>query len=508
MTFPRRIGSKDSTEPVTAARWTTVSTPSKAGAIASRSAMSAWWHVTPGTARRLSARRSYVPSSWRRSAPPMSPLIPVTSTVRGAIARAGQTIETWTRLLTRSSRAECHGSGTRLLVRYANDTPESGSAQQYEVPTPPWPNVPGNASEPSPRIVSVVPRKCGPSPRCIAIPMAPSTRSPVKLRVTYASVRAGRPLERERADRASQQLVILPDFPWHLRVGKAALMREELDDGDVALAVGLEPGQMIGDPIGERERAAVDQGPHGARGEDLGVRVEQPQRLVARGHALGLEPRVAERPRESELAVTRDGDLRGGIASLRDVRRDQLAQAAERLGIEAETFDAGRFEWECHGRNSSTRRRGPRSARGVDDGLRVFAEPHRRARLERDARSRIEARGIEAVPIVKLNDRAELRGVHPLDPRGRRLPRAPAASFALEAPLDQIELGVLAGPSDRSARGRRHRGAVAHPTSGVEPPDQEQHERHQEPGRVATDHIVAAPAPAGEEEDHPRPQIA
>src|SRR5207244_13254182 len=135
-----------------------------------------------------------------------------------------------------------------------------------------------------------------------------------------------------------------------------------------------------------------------------------------RGHALGLEPRVAERPRESKLAVTRDGDLCGGIASLRDVRRDQLAQAAERLGIEAQTFDAGRFEWECHGRNSSTRRRGPRSAGGVDDGLRVFAEPQRRARLERDARGRIEARGIEAGRIVWLTEAAGLRGGHDLDP--------------------------------------------------------------------------------------------
>src|SRR5215475_7055175 len=84
--------------------------------------------------------------------------MPVTSTLRGAMARSRYTIEACTRLLTRSSRAECHGSGTRLLLRYANDTPESGSAQQYDEPTPPWPNVRGDASEPRPRIVSVVPQ--------------------------------------------------------------------------------------------------------------------------------------------------------------------------------------------------------------------------------------------------------------------------------------------------------------------------------------------------------------
>ena len=40
-----------------------------------------------------------------------------------------------TRFETWSSRPLCQGSGTRLLVRYANDTPESGSAQQYELPS-------------------------------------------------------------------------------------------------------------------------------------------------------------------------------------------------------------------------------------------------------------------------------------------------------------------------------------------------------------------------------------
>src|SRR5438445_126975 len=82
-----------------------------------------------------------------------------------------QSIAACTALLTRSIRWPCQGSGTRLLVTYAKDTPESGSAQQYDEPTPPWPNVRGEASEPRPRMVSVVPRRCGPRPRCIGIPM-------------------------------------------------------------------------------------------------------------------------------------------------------------------------------------------------------------------------------------------------------------------------------------------------------------------------------------------------
>src|SRR5438128_8020337 len=39
-------------------------------------------------------------------------------------------IAVWTKLLMMSSRSLCQGSGTRPFVRYANDTPESGSPQQ------------------------------------------------------------------------------------------------------------------------------------------------------------------------------------------------------------------------------------------------------------------------------------------------------------------------------------------------------------------------------------------
>src|SRR5262249_41835064 len=45
-------------------------------------------------------------------------------------------IELWMQLLTTSRRMLCQGSGMRSFVRYANDTPESGSPQQYEEPTP------------------------------------------------------------------------------------------------------------------------------------------------------------------------------------------------------------------------------------------------------------------------------------------------------------------------------------------------------------------------------------
>src|SRR5215475_1361275 len=100
-----------------------------------------------------------------------------------------QSIAACTLFEIRSSRALCHGSGTRLLVKYAKLTPESGSPQQYDEPTPPWPNVRGEARLPRPRMVSVVPRRCGPSPRCIGMPMYSSRRSPVWLRIAYCSMR-------------------------------------------------------------------------------------------------------------------------------------------------------------------------------------------------------------------------------------------------------------------------------------------------------------------------------
>src|SRR2546425_3362100 len=75
------------------------------------------------------------------------------------------------------------------------------------------------------------------------------------------------------------------------------------------------------------------------------------------------------------------------------------------------------------------------SARGVDDGM--LAEPRLRARPERATRGRIEAGGIEAVPIVERDDRAELGGVNPLDPCRGRLPWTPPATLALQPPLDQ-----------------------------------------------------------------------
>ena len=203
-------------------------------------------------------------------------------------------------------------------------------------------------------------------------------RGPVGRAAVVVDARARRPLEREAAHGPAQQLVVLPGRLRHVGVREARLVREELDQRDLALAVGLEARQVLGDPVGERQRAALDQEPDGARGEDLGVRVEEPKRVVARGGAGGLEPRVAERPHAGELAVPGDGELGRRVAPFGDVARDELAQAIERLSVEAEGHGRGGVERESHVRAPA-----PGSGRSP----RAPAGPSGRARPRRGSRA-------------------------------------------------------------------------------------------------------------------------
>jgi hypothetical protein len=78
---------------------------------------------------------------------------------------------------------------------------------------------------------------------------------------------------------------------------------QELDHRDVALAVGLETRHVVGHPVGEAQGPLLREDPHRAGGDDLGAGVEQPERLVARGHADGIEAGVAEGAEERELAA-------------------------------------------------------------------------------------------------------------------------------------------------------------------------------------------------------------
>src|SRR5216117_4461468 len=75
--------------------------------------MSARWVGTPSTARRFRARSSAPAPSCRRTAPPMSPLIPVTSTTGRSIGGGA--------LRDRGARSEEHTSELQspFLISYA-----------------------------------------------------------------------------------------------------------------------------------------------------------------------------------------------------------------------------------------------------------------------------------------------------------------------------------------------------------------------------------------------------
>jgi hypothetical protein len=96
-------------------------------------------------------------------------------------------------------------------------------------------------------------------------------RRPVRGAAVVVHARAGSELEREAAHGLPQEIVVLPRRARHVGIGIAGLVRQELDDRDLALAIGLEAGDVIGHPVGEAQSAALDEGPHRAGGDDLGI---------------------------------------------------------------------------------------------------------------------------------------------------------------------------------------------------------------------------------------------
>jgi hypothetical protein len=77
------------------------------------------------------------------------------------------------------------------------------------------------------------------------------------------------------------------------------------------------------------------------RGHDLGVGVEQPQRVIGRRARFRFGDCVAEAPVERELAVPRQRDLAAGIAAFGDVPLDQLDQPIDLFLAEAERLEIG-----------------------------------------------------------------------------------------------------------------------------------------------------------------------
>src|SRR5581483_4496507 len=92
------------------------------------------------------------------------------------------------------------------------------------------------------------------------------------------------------------------------------------------LAVAGELGDVVGDAVGEAERALVDELPERGRGDHLRLREEQPQRVVGRRCA---DLRLTERAEGAEPAVAGDRDLRAGVAPGRDVALDDGVELLE-----------------------------------------------------------------------------------------------------------------------------------------------------------------------------------
>src|SRR5215510_355155 len=118
----------------------------------------------------------------------------------------------------------------------------------------------------------------------------------------------------------------------------------------------------------------------------------------------------------------------------------------------------------------------------------------------------VEAGGVETVAVVQIEDRGELGGVDALDPFCLRFVGVAAKARGAQALGDPVELGIL--PRPRRWRRLARSGVASDVPPGVETPDEQQHERDQEPRRIPADAaVVLAPSPPGEEETGERPHV-
>jgi len=99
---------------------------------------------------------------------------------------------------------------------------------------------------------------------------------------------------------------------------------------------------VVGDPVGEAEQAALGQHPQRDGGHDLGVGIEQPERIVGRRAGGRFGDGVAEALEQRQLAVTGERDLAAGVAARRDMALDQVDQAVDLAPAEAERVEIGR----------------------------------------------------------------------------------------------------------------------------------------------------------------------
>jgi hypothetical protein len=134
---------------------------------------------------------------------------------------------------------------------------------------------------------------------------------PVSRQAVVVDARPGCPFEGELADGLAHAGVIGPRLAGQLGVREAALVGDDLQDRDVALAQAAEFGHVIAQAVGEAECPLFGELPQCGQ-HHLGVRVQQPQGVGAGGHRLVAGAGLAERALQQQLAVPRERDLRPG----------------------------------------------------------------------------------------------------------------------------------------------------------------------------------------------------
>ena len=153
---------------------------------------------------------------------------------------------------------------------------------------------------------------------------------------------AGGPVEREVADLGAHAGMIGPALAADIAGRKAALVRHDLMQRDIAFAARGEFGQVVADLVHEGQPAFLDQRPYRRAGQHLGLAEQQEQRVAGGRRPAALGPGIAIGAEQRELAVARQRDLRAGITALFDMLSDQPVEMFERLQREAERFGVAR----------------------------------------------------------------------------------------------------------------------------------------------------------------------
>src|SRR5262245_3515224 len=127
-------------------------------------------------------------------------------------------------------------------------------------------------------------------------------------------------------------------------VGQAGGVREQMDDANVLLAVLSKGGYELGDAVLQPDLTALDQHHGSRRGDRLGDRRDQEQRVLAQRRRIGFGPLLAEETRLNDAAVAANADARGRNAIGLDPALQQRVGALQPRGIDVDRLRRGDLE--------------------------------------------------------------------------------------------------------------------------------------------------------------------